>query len=304
MASVEAAALAGCRCARCGGTDLALTQTWVGRGLQTKTGFIVLGVRLARCLSCGSRERILPSNALPGKTNDAGKVFSALASIDRGDDIAEVARTHDVSRAGLRKWLRGAAHRYLDLAVLYRHRAMIAPPREPPERLLVRFWVWVSRLSPARTPAALSAASPEEREERDAVHALIVLLEEWGGALAVAQRGATICAQAVLLFRGGGVDTPSSMAAAPSVWDSAGSPDGREETRSQGDRPLALRADRGSTRRGPARRGTGGDPAPDLSRTRALALGDHEEDLARDTLPLAAELLARRARGPPAEAAQ
>jgi hypothetical protein len=66
MASVEAAALAGCRCARCGGTDLLLSQTWVGRGLQTKAGCSVLGVRLARCLSCGSRKRILPSNALPG----------------------------------------------------------------------------------------------------------------------------------------------------------------------------------------------------------------------------------------------
>ena len=242
LASSEDSVLAGCTCAACGGFELVLTHTWVRRGLQTTVGFSLLDVRLARCQSCGSRERILPSNALPGKTHDAENIFSAIAAVEGGVDIAEVARRHDVSRAGVRKWVRGAAHRYLDLAVLYRHRAMIARPKEPPECLLIRFWVLVARLSSGRIPAALSHASPEQ-EERDAVRALVALLEEWGGAIAAARLGAETFAQAVLLFRGGGVDTPSSMADPPPFWDSGAGPsgpDGQEESRPQGDRSVAL----------------------------------------------------------------
>jgi len=305
LASGDDLLLVGQSCARCGSCDLELTDCWLSRGLQTTERFKHLRVCLARCESCDSRERVLPSNALPGKTNDVENIFTALAAVERGIDIDEVARTHHVTGAGLRKWMRGAAHRYLDLAVLYRHRAMIAPSEQSSEDLLVRFWAVVSWISSDRVPAALSQVTPEQ-EEREAMAALLALLEEWGGALAVAKRGSGMVGQAVLLFRGGGINTPSFLGSEESLCETA---DARtasnveEEPGAQSDRCLAARTDRRRPRRTASCRCSGPDLARHQQGTRALALGPEQEDLTLHTLPLGQGLRIWWARGPPAKAA-
>jgi hypothetical protein len=144
LASFGDASLRGCSCGSCGGSDLRLTNAWVTRGLQTNSEYGQLAVCLARCRSCGGRERVLPCDVLPGKTNDVGNIFSALVEVQEGVDIAEVARRHDVSWGAVRKWADGATARYLDLAQLYRHRGMIAPSSAAHERLLVQWWTFTA----------------------------------------------------------------------------------------------------------------------------------------------------------------
>jgi len=162
LATTDDAILVGCLCAACGSTDLTLTQRWVDRGLQTSAGYGRLLVRLARCCSCGARERVLPCDALPGKVNSVDNIFSALGEVQKGRVVEHVAHEHGVSRQAIGKWAAGAAARYLDLAVLYRHRAMLAAPKADQHRLLVRWWAFIAE---TRRRAGQTDLSPPRHAE-------------------------------------------------------------------------------------------------------------------------------------------
>jgi hypothetical protein len=68
-------------CSGCGGHALELTGASVERGLQTEAGWGRMRVHLARCLECGSRERVLPCDVLPGKVNSVTNVLGAVADV-------------------------------------------------------------------------------------------------------------------------------------------------------------------------------------------------------------------------------
>ena len=91
LASTSDEVLAGCVCARCSGTDLHLTNSWVSRGVNTSAGFGYLMVRLARCRTCNARERVLPCDVLPGKTNDVGGCVKRDPYTVTGQSLGQVA---------------------------------------------------------------------------------------------------------------------------------------------------------------------------------------------------------------------
>ena len=211
LASADDNILAGCVCARCGGGWIVLTNTWVERGLQTTEGYGRIQIRLGRCNACNARERILPCDVLPGKTNNVENIFTAVAELEQGASVTEVAEAHDVSRAAVCKWAQGAAQRYQDLAVLYRHRAMLAAPQAPQQILLVRFWLFVAeakKLTGGGT-APPAMATDTQHELRLALGALLAVLDTLGGAMQASRLGARLFRQAVLLFRTLEASTPS-----------------------------------------------------------------------------------------------
>lgn len=213
----SSAILAGCVCSSCGGTCLELTDCWVRRGRQSRGGaYEQVLLRLARCLQCGARERILPSDLLPGKVNDVGNIFSAVAAALAGQPLEAVAEAHGVSRQCVSKWACGVQHRALDLQVLHRHRAMIAEPGSSGPHLLVPLASFVaeaqSRTGAPAAPPSSTIARPDVSGERTRVVGdLLGVLGDLGGALAAAMLGAELFRQAVLLFRGGGSNTSSCI---------------------------------------------------------------------------------------------
>ena len=193
-------------CAACGGRDFDLTRSWVERGLQTVSGYRPMSVRLARCRHCRMRERILPCDALPGKVNAAENVLAAVAEVHEGASLKTVGQRHGVSGPCVAKWIRGLHHRFLDLALLHRHRAILAEPGASGPHLLVPFGTFTVEAMDG--PSALPArAGGGEQEE--AIGGLLSLLDRLGGPMAAAQLGAERFRQAVLLFRGGGIHTSS-----------------------------------------------------------------------------------------------
>ena len=206
LASAVDTILLDCVCARCGSNQLTLTGSWVQRAVHTASAYGRIAVRLACCRICRSRERILPCNLLPGKVNDVTNVVDAVMEADRGTAITAVARAHDVSPACLRQWIRGLPPRVLDLAPLFRHRAILVRDSPPEPSVLVRFWAFVTRSDPDVHPSALSPllsfGSRTEKEE-SACQVLVLLVERAGSVLAIARLGAELFSQAVLLFRGG-----------------------------------------------------------------------------------------------------
>ena len=96
LASADDSIVAGCVCAGCKSTRIVLSNTWVSRGLQTDEGYSIVSIRLSRCLVCKARERILPSDVLPGKSNNVQNIFSAVAELRQGVSVAEVAKRHEV----------------------------------------------------------------------------------------------------------------------------------------------------------------------------------------------------------------
>lgn len=207
--------LVGCVCGRCGGRNLEVTQSWVRRGLQLVGGeYSQLAVVLAICLDCKKRERVLPCDVLPGKVNGVANIYGAIAEVRRRATLTAAAKRAGVTRQCVRNWIRGVAHRYLDLARLFRHRAMVAPSDAAAQRTLVMFWAFIAQARieqptlswPAAPPPPVAAA----REVVVAASAMVALLDNASGAAAVAEVGAKLFRQSVLLFRSRGVSTPSS----------------------------------------------------------------------------------------------
>ena len=101
--------LRGCHCAGCGGTDIRLTGASVQRGFVGRDGrYQALSVPLARCASCGRRERVLPCDAVPGKVHSVELIFDAVIAVEvhkRGE--SEVARSFSLSRQLISSWRRG-----------------------------------------------------------------------------------------------------------------------------------------------------------------------------------------------------
>jgi len=206
--------LADCACARCGATDIRLTNCWVQRGFQVRGEYIQLAVVLARCAMCKARERVLPCDVLPGKVNGIENIFGALAEVQDGSTLTDAAERAGVSRQSVRYWIQGVAHRYLDLARLFRHRAAVASNDTPARNTLVMFWAFVAQARIQRPaihwPATpLPAAVPAD-EVGVAAFGMVALLETAGGARVVAEVGASLFQQAVLLFRPRGVDSSIS----------------------------------------------------------------------------------------------
>lgn len=137
--------LAGCVCARCEATDIKLTNCWVRRGFQVRGEYVQLAVVLARCATCKARERVLPGDALPGKVNGVANIFGALGHVEDGSTLTAAGERAGVSRQCVRYWIQGVAHRYLDLARLFRHRALVAPTEEPGHTTLVMFWAFIAQ---------------------------------------------------------------------------------------------------------------------------------------------------------------
>lgn len=137
--TADASILADCSCAACGDTRLVLTRSWVERGLTRAGGdYERLAVRLARCRRCRRRERILPFDALPGKTHAVHVVVQAVGCLAQTGPCAAERRT-GFSRQLVAAWARGLAARAADLFVLLRHRAVIATTATARTRCLVRF---------------------------------------------------------------------------------------------------------------------------------------------------------------------
>jgi hypothetical protein len=284
IATASTSILEGCVCASCGSDELVLTESWVARGLQTGAdSYRQVGIRLARCLVCRRRERILPCDALPGKVNSVGNVFGAVEAVLAEVPIAEVARRHGVSRACVRKWLWGVGGRYLDLCDLVRHRAMIARPSTRAEGRLVRFSGFLSGAQRARgaegiLPSPLLGTVPDWEEVRMAVQSLLLCLTVLGGALGACRLGAELFGQAVLLFRCLGAGTPSSIVITGGFGEDSRSelPEGADDEtagRPAVDSDVALRANRAPVARGSPGRGAWGVGAADEQDPGGVAFG-------------------------------
>ena len=210
--------LKGCTCGKCGSDKLKLTDRWVGRGLQRDADdFERLKVRLASCRDCEARERILPYDALPGKRNNVQNIFGAVSDVLLdGMTLTAAAEKHGVSRACVRKWLKGLGPRFLDLWELYRHRAVVVPVMGTNRwARLIRFWSFISeavrytgRPMPGMPERESSSAKAEAREM---AQRMVELCQSFGGAMALSRVGAELFHQAVLLFRGDGLSTRSSV---------------------------------------------------------------------------------------------
>jgi len=206
--------LAGCVCARCANTELKLTNCWVRRGFQVRGDYEELAVVLARCVACKARERVLPCDALPGKGNGVANFFGALGDVQDGCSLTAAGDRAGVSRQCVRYWLEGVAHRYLDLARLHRHRAVIATS-ETDDATLVMFWAFLAEARTKRPtlswPTTPSPPAAHTHEVPEATFAMVALLETAGGPLVVAEVGASLFQEAVLLFRSRGVSSSISV---------------------------------------------------------------------------------------------
>lgn len=284
IANASTSILSECVCASCGGDSLELTNSWVVRGVQSGAdSYSQMRIRLARCETCGGRERILPCDVLPGKVNSVGNVFGAVEEVVQQVPIAEVARRHDVSRACVRKWVYGAGARYLDLCDLVRHRAMVASPATRPEERLVRFFGFLSAAQTKRgvelvLPSPVIGTFPERQEIGTAVGSLLSSLSELGGALESCRQGAELFGQSVLLFRYLGVNTPSSIAISGSFGQDSQCEmpeenDGQTAARPQIDSAMALRSNRAPVARGSPGRRAGGVGSADEQGGGGVAFG-------------------------------
>jgi hypothetical protein len=298
MANASSLILDGCVCASCGSDALALTGSWVFRGLQTGAeSYGQIRIRLARCTVCKHRERILPCDVLPGKVNSAGNVFGALEAVAAGVSIAEVGRRHGVSRACVRKWFLGAGARYLDLCDLVRHRAMVVRPSTRPEGRLVRFFAFLSAAqretdTAPRVPWALLGGVAESEGMYLAMTSLLSCLSVFGGVQGVCRLGAELFGQAVLLFRCLGACTPSSIEISGSfgqdgLCETEEETDDQTTARPADDSDVALRADRAPVARGSPGRGAGGAIATAEQDRCGVAFGRGEAGLQGEPLSLA-----------------
>ena len=262
LANAEDGILAGCVCGRCGGDDLKLTNSWVDRGFQTgkgEQGYERIFVRLGVCRRCGSRERILPFDALPGNTNSVANIFEAICEESDGVPIAEVARNHGVSETCVRKWRRGLATRFLDLCPMKRHRAMIASQSTETQARLVSFWAFIQEAHKLEGRASIPSPPVmciERDEETVALKELISHCTSLGGVLETARLGAELFHQPVLLFRSGGASTPSFVGNTSNFDHGASgetpeSHDGQQGSGPESDSPVAVPTNRASPTRGP-----------------------------------------------------
>lgn len=212
-------ALAGCVCARCGGSSLRLTGSRVRRWLRTCKGLASIEVRLARCRTCGARERVLPCDVLPGKVHAVDFVFEAMRLLVSKRSVRAVARQLRTSRALVRAWRHGLGLRMLELFELLRHRALVAPPSAPASTRLVRlaaFWVEAGRATGRLLPSFDPPRGATDVEvTTTAAHHLVRLVQELGGPRRAAHDGAGLFRQAVLLFRTKPADTSISSRAPP-----------------------------------------------------------------------------------------
>lgn len=215
IASGDVQILAGCVCARCAGTELKLTNCWVRRGFQVRGEYVQLAVVLARCVACKARERVLPCDALPGKVNGVANIFGALGDVQDGYSLTAAGDRAGVSRQCVRYWLEGVAHRYLDLARLHRHRAIVAPRGATEHSTLVMFWAFLTEARTKRPtlswPTTSSPPAAHTHEVIEATFGMVALLETAGGALVVAEVGASLFQEAVLLFRSRGLSSSISV---------------------------------------------------------------------------------------------
>jgi len=304
--------LAGCRCGRCGGSQIGLTGIWVERGFQAFGVYRRISVLLARCKSCKARERVLPCDVVPGKVNSVGNIFGAVAAVRDGVSQTSAGARAGVSRQCVRLWIIGVGHRYLDLASMFRHRAMIAKADIPLPNRLVMFFAFVAQAKltyPEKTwPGTAPPLHEAKNEAAKAAFAMVTSIEQaTGGAIAMAAIGAALFRQAVLLFRSGGVVTPSCscILGFSGQDDSQDLSDGddEKEPKPQGNSLLALRADRRNACRWRlSKRAKQNSAAPEQS-TCAMALRENKADPGDDRLPLDPRLQKRGARGPPAQTA-
>src|SRR5882724_5629810 len=200
------ALLAGVRCGACATTTLRLTGSRVHRRLTAAVGCTQLEVAVAKCSTCGRRERVLPFDVMPGKRVGVDVTFPAVRRVvTDGKSVASVAREHGVTRRTIRQWVAGVGTRALDLERLYHHRAQTAPRDAPAAGLLVRWAaVAVELARPATTTAPRFATDlrlTASQERVEAARHLVALLDCWGGACAAAAFGASLFRQAVLMFR-------------------------------------------------------------------------------------------------------
>jgi hypothetical protein len=107
--------LEGCCCAQCGSSRLQLTGSRVARKLHAIPVFTVLAIALGRCLDCGHRERVLPSDALPGKVTGVEVVFAVASAVLGGQRVGTVAQRYSVSRLTVRYWVLGLGARFFRL---------------------------------------------------------------------------------------------------------------------------------------------------------------------------------------------
>lgn len=206
--------LDGCFCARCGCRDLRLMRRWVSRWFCLPGEELRLWARLARCLACGARERVLPYDALPSKQAGVQLVFTCLRAVVRhpGATLAHVVDELvqsgiDISRQLLTQWMAGVRDRGDDLFQLLRHRALIAPPGCEPTRRLVPF-------HQALDAAQAAGLVPLEVRPKDGLLLVLEVVGAFEGVERLARFGAQVFRQAVLLFRSPEVGTPSCMAPA------------------------------------------------------------------------------------------
>lgn len=212
-------ALLGCVCARCGGRVLALTRSRVRRWLRTSERLAQIEIRLARCRTCGARERVLPCDVLPGKVHAVDFVLEAMRLLFSKRSVRAVARQLRTSRALVRAWRHGLGLRMLELFELLRHRAIVAPPSAPGSARLVRFaafWVEAGRATGRLLPTFDPPRRATDVEVTTAAaHHLLGLVEVLGGPRRAAHEGAGLFRQAVLLFRTAPADTSISSRAPP-----------------------------------------------------------------------------------------
>lgn len=207
--------LAGCFCARCGCRDLRLMRRWVSRWFWLPGKVLRLLIRLARCLACGARERVLPYDALPSKQAGVQLVFESLSEVMRQPGAALekvvdalVEKGIKISRQLLTQWMAGVRDRGDDLFQLLRHRALIAPPWCESTRRLVAFH---QALDAAREARLVEL----EVGPKDGLSLVLEVVGAFQGVERLARFGAQVFRQAVLLFRSPEVGTPSCMAPAP-----------------------------------------------------------------------------------------
>jgi hypothetical protein len=200
------ALLAGVRCGACATTTLRLTRSRVHRRLISAVGCAQLEVAVAKCSTCGRRERVLPFDVIPGKRSGVDMTFPSVRRVvTDGKSVASVAREHGVTRRTIRQWVAGVGARVLDLERVYHHRAQKAPRDAPTAGLLVRWAaVAVELARPFTTTASRFATDlrlTASQEHVEAARHLLALLDRWCGACAAAAFGASLFRQAVLLFR-------------------------------------------------------------------------------------------------------
>jgi len=294
--------LAGCVCFQCGSDQLKLTNSVVNRGLHTEDGFARHDVWLAKCQCCGARERVLPCEALPGKTHSAGNIFGALKDLSAGMSKSEVARVHDSSRQNVLKWHNGFHARVLDLASLHRHRAIVAGPDEEGAHLLARFSAFTCEAARRDGQGMKSPLPVLDQSPEGVVGAVVGYLDHLGGPQAAAELGASVFHQAVLLFRGGGIDT-SSVIPGPNNMCHSSAHEDETKSRPAQNRTMALRSNRRSD--GPfahAQRTSANSQAQEQGPS-MLAIWQNRSGIPGDAVPLVQGLPCAKARGPPAQGA-